>query len=415
MEPQTCLGLAPLTRMAFEGRDLTPLKLQLLMQSMSGPARAAALMDLSVVDQLLGAAAHARNWQAEARRQCQVFATAREGRGRLTALIYSAAGDMGANTPVDFLLRNSDFNVLHLYLDPAVPPPAVLPHHDVAFCAAPMDGDPAFLAHVAAAARVADVPVVNLPAHAPPVARDTLATCAPATPGLRFARTTRITRRALELALMYEAERDIIRVSADYPFVIRPVGSHAGLGLARVDTRAELAAYLHHAPQDAFFVQEFVDFATPRDGLYRKMRIVFVDGQPFPVHLAFGQRWDLWYMNAGMAEDAAKRRAEADFMDSFDTDFAPRHAGAFAALVGGLGLDYFGIDCAEDAAGNLVVFEADNALIVHDMDCTGDFAYKHPHMQRVFAAFQSMLAARCETPPALPLRPLALPDRAALV
>lgn len=76
----------------------------------------------------------------------------------------------------------------------------------------------------------------------------------------------------------------------------------------------------------------------------------------------------------------------------FDTGFSCRHSAAFAALAAGIGLDYFGIDCAEDAMGNLIVFEADNALIVHDMDPGMIFPpYKSQHMQRIFTAFKAML------------------------
>jgi len=42
-----------------------------------------------------------------------------------------------------------------------------------------------------------------------------------------------------------------------------------------------------------------------------------------------------------------------------------------------------------------VVFEADNALIVHDMDSEVIFPYKQKHMRRIFAAFESMLLSNC--------------------
>ena len=60
------------------------------------------------------------------------------------------------------------------------------------------------------------------------------------------------------------------------------------------------------------------------------------------------------------------------------------------------GLDYFGIDCAEDRSGNLVMFEADNALIVHDMDSPQVFPYKAPRMREVFTAFTDMIARRAQ-------------------
>ena len=56
-----------------------------------------------------------------------------------------------------------------------------------------------------------------------------------------------------------------------------------------------------------------------------------------------------------------------------------------------LGLDYSQIDCAELPDGRLLVFEADVAAIIHQMDPPDLFPYKAAHMQRVMAAFGAML------------------------
>ena len=79
-------------------------------------------------------------------------------------------------------------------------------------------------------------------------------------------------------------------------------------------------------------------------------------------------------------------------MEGFDADFAVRHADAFSALHRRIGLDYFGIDCAELPDGRLLLFEADVAMIVHDLDPEELFPYKKPAMHRLFAAFQAELA-----------------------
>ena len=58
-----------------------------------------------------------------------------------------------------------------------------------------------------------------------------------------------------------------------------------------------------------------------------------------------------------------------------------------------LGLDYFGIDCAETPDGRLLLFEADVAMIVHAMDPPDPFAYKKALMHKLFGAFEAMLRA----------------------
>jgi hypothetical protein len=92
-----------------------------------------------------------------------------------------------------------------------------------------------------------------------------------------------------------------------------------------------------------------------------------------------------------MAFSESKRGEEADFMRSFDDAFAVRHQRALEGLAGRIGLDYFTVDCAENKRGELLIFEADNTAVVHDMDSPELFPYKGPQMHKVFDAFVAML------------------------
>jgi hypothetical protein len=73
---------------------------------------------------------------------------------------------------------------------------------------------------------------------------------------------------------------------------------------------------------------------------------------PGACHLAIADRWDIWYLNAGMSLSAGKRLEEEAFMRTFDIGFARRHR---TALV---------------------------------------FPYKAPQMRKVFDAFAAMLYRR---------------------
>ena len=129
------------------------------------------------------------------------------------------------------------------------------------------------------------------------------------------------------------------------------------------------------------------------DGMFRKYRIALIEGRPFACHMGVSEHWMIHYLNAGMRESAPKRAEEARFMAEFDQDFAKRHARAFDALTEHVGLEYFGIDCGETPEGELLIFEADVAMIVHAMDPPDLFPYKGPQMRKVFDAFQTMLAS----------------------
>jgi hypothetical protein len=107
--------------------------------------------------------------------------------------------------------------------------------------------------------------------------------------------------------------------------------------------------------------------------------------------MAIADRWDIWYLNAGMSNSASKRLEEETFMRTFDDDFAIRHRSALAAMAERVGLDYFTIDCAENKRGELLIFEADNTAVVHNMDSPEVFPYKPPQMRKIFEAFTAML------------------------
>jgi hypothetical protein len=95
-----------------------------------------------------------------------------------------------------------------------------------------------------------------------------------------------------------------------------------------------------------------------------------------------------------MAVSVPYRLEEAGFMQGFDRDFAVRHHAALGQLSARIGLDYFIIDCAEARTGELLLFEADNSAIVHDMDPPNVYPYKSGQMQIIFRAVQAMFHRR---------------------
>jgi glutathione synthase/RimK-type ligase-like ATP-grasp enzyme len=208
----------------------------------------------------------------------------------------------------------------------------------------------------------------------------------PATIGVSSTQLSDLARSDLGLA--------DIAAELQFPLIIRPRGSHAGVGLAKLDDRAALEKYLSERPEQEFFVSRFVDYANEDDGLFRKYRLVFIEGRPYACHMAIADRWDIWYLNAGMSNSAPKRLEEETFMRTFDIGFARRHQTALKGMAERVGLDYFTIDCAENKRGELLVFEADNTAVVHNMDSPELFPYKPPQMRAIFEAFAAMLCRR---------------------
>jgi glutathione synthase/RimK-type ligase-like ATP-grasp enzyme len=393
--PDTPLGVARLSKLAFDGVDLGPLRSQLIDKYIYEPENAAALMDLATIEQLLGNLEDGLARQAEALALRRVFrAPCAATPPTLRLLALAVPGDLGNNTPLEFLLEGASVDLTTLYVAPGESLPAEIPEHDVAIVAAcESDANRPALLEIARHARSWPRPLLNHPDQIALLARERLHTLLKPVASIAMPMTARIDRTSFaEIA----AGKTVLRAHlADgaFPLIARPIGSHAGRGLARLDDAAAVASYLAERGEPGFQISRYVDYRGA-DGLFRKYRIVFIDGAPYACHMAIADQWMIYYLNAQMGESAAKRAEEERFLSGFDQDFACRHRAALKALADRIGLDYFGIDCAETADGKLLVFEADIAMIVHLMDSPSVFPYKAPQMHKVFAAFAAMLRER---------------------
>jgi hypothetical protein len=389
------IGFARLTTMAFNGIDLRPLRHELLSKVAGGTAGAGEGLDLSLITQLLGDKPTGTRIQTEVLAFHQLFRSpCSAARPKLRVLALAADIDMGGNTPIEFLLEHSGIELLTLYVIPGVALPSPLPDHDVAIVIASDSGEcREALRVIEEAASRWPRPMLNRPHLVCNLDRDKLHRLLQGIEGLDIPATLGVT--SAQLADVARSRLAFMDIAAElqFPVIVRPRGSHAGVGLAKVDDRAALERYLAERPEQDFFVSRFVDYAN-EDGLFRKFRVVFVAGKPYACHMAIAARWDIWYLNAGMSDDAAKRLEEATFMQTFDIGFARRHATALAGMAERIGLDYFTIDCAENKQGDLLVFEADNTAVVHNLDSPELFPYKPPQMRKIFEAFAAMLTGR---------------------
>jgi hypothetical protein len=387
------IGIAALLQAAYFGIDLKPLGTQLIAHLGQNPDDANAMMDLSIILQLLGNDDSAIATQAEAIRMRQVYhlPTARGQEVRLRLLAIMIAGDFMANTPLEFMLGNSDVALDVLYVSPDRPLPAVLPPHDVLFIAVgESDHSRALLRSLAGFAKSWKGPLVNAPDKCMQLSRDRVAILLQSQPGICMPVTVRAERATMEqLGKGTKAAIDLLG-DGDFPLIVRPVGSHAGKGLEKIDAFDGLPGYLQQHGDEAFYISRFVDYRNA-DGQFRKYRIALIEGRPYLCHMAISDNWMIHYLNAGMSESEAKRAEEAAVMANFDDVFVPRHRAAFDLIQQRFGLDYLAMDCSETADGELLIFEIDTSMIVHAIDPVDVFPYKQTQMRKVFDAFRAML------------------------
>ncbi|MEC4721789.1 RimK family alpha-L-glutamate ligase [Noviherbaspirillum sp. CPCC 100848] len=386
------IGLAPLMRQAFSGVDLKPLGTSLIEQSTRRPDDAHAMMDLATVLQLTGNRDIAMAMQAQALQLQQVYripASTPIPAIRLLALM--APGDLMANTPLEFLIEQSDIQLDMLYLTPGMEGLSELPDHDVMFVAiGESDENRPLLEQLASVASTWPRPVLNRPERIANLSRDRACALLKDAAGVAMPQSLRVSRDKLEAIAEAKMPLQQLLEDAQFPIIVRPVGSHAGHGLDKIESVEQAARYLEAHQNAEFYIARFVDYRSA-DGQFRKYRIILIDGKPYVSHMAISSHWMIHYLNAGMTDSQEKRNEEERFMAGFDDGFAVRHAQAFQSISENLGLDYVGLDCGEAVDGRLLIFEADSDMIVHAMDPVDMFPYKQPQMHKLFAAFRRML------------------------
>jgi Tfp pilus assembly protein PilF len=325
-----------------------------------------------------------------ARRQGIVVTRCRSEPPQARVLLLGAADF--CNVPTGELFDREWFETVSLNLmppaqadgDPAMRG-AALPPVDIVFNAiGDADHGGPFFARAAGLCQGLGRPLLNPPDRVARTRRDALPALLKDIPSLVVPRIRRIARA--DMAAFATANEGLAR-----PLLVRPAGSHGGDDLERLDNRAELAAYAQRVPADEYYVSDFWDYRGT-DGLFRKYRLIFVDCQVFPYHLAITRHWLAHYWRAEMA-DAMKREEEA-FLADFRQAFRGPAADAVREAARRLDLDYAGMDCTILPDGRVLVFEANAAMLVHLRESRAAFAYKHTHVPRIIAAVGEMVLRR---------------------
>lgn len=177
------------------------------------------------------------------------------------------------------------------------------------------------------------------------------------------------------------------------PVIVRQSGFHGGERMELVSGEAELLGFAKDAGEHALYLTRYVDYSSA-DGHFRKYRFIFVNDEILPYHLAIGDVWKVHHASTRMAELEWMRQEEETFLNHPDQVFGERQMAALDEIRRRVGLDYFGIDCALDRHGNVVIFEVNATMLIH-LHNEG-FEYKNPHVYRIKRAFEAMLEARAK-------------------
>lgn len=213
-------------------------------------------------------------------------------------------------------------------------------------------------------------------------------------PSVIVPRTIRITAESVA-----DVVKQVKKAGISLPFLIRQAGKHGGLGLQAIEDfspaeKLKLERYAYDGSH--FYITEWVDFKNA-DGLYRKSRIICVNGQFIPRHRIINDNWMIHSKSRkNLMIDRADLRAEEEafLAKPLSESISKSAINSLNKIAKETRLGYFGIDCAITDNGSLLIFEINAAFNAMVQDDLALYPYLARPVNAIKKAFNDMVAER---------------------
>jgi tetratricopeptide (TPR) repeat protein len=300
---------------------------------------------------------------------------------RVLALFAPFAG----NTPTEYLLTGPayDANTLAVFDGRTYDIAALRQNADVVFnLISDADQAQALFPLVTELTDRLDLPTINPPRK---VAQTTRERVARLLDGIAHCRIPKVLRLPADVG-----SNTVLDAAAELmtPLLVRPAGTHGGDDFEKFDDVTAAASFVARHGGAEHYLIEYLDYRSA-DGYFRKYRFIFIGEEILPYHLAIGPNWKLHHDSTDMIDHGWMQHEEEAFLKDPTAFFMPEHYRALHAIRQAVDLGYFGIDCGLDQSGNLVVFEVNASMLIHQHN--EKFPYKAPYVERIRLAFDAML------------------------
>jgi hypothetical protein len=295
------------------------------------------------------------------------------GAGVPILLLVSARG---GNIPTRLWIDDRRFTIHALYADYADPDLELPPHRlvvnaigDADLCGKALDRAEEILSRSAA-------PIINRPARVRRTGRAENAKRLADIPGVIVPRIDRVSRQDLG--------------GLRYPLLLRSPGFHTGRHFIYVESLAASTGAAASLAGEELLAIQYLDARGP-DGMARKYRVMFIDGRPYPLHLAVSSDWKVHYFTADMARSEAFREEERRFLLDMPGVLGPRAMQALAHVAAALDLEYAGADFALSSDGSVLLFEANATMVVFPPGPEPVWDYRRAAIDAALQAARRML------------------------
>jgi glutathione synthase/RimK-type ligase-like ATP-grasp enzyme len=170
------------------------------------------------------------------------------------------------------------------------------------------------------------------------------------------------------------------------PCIFRPAGGHNSQNMYLInelDDVNELERFAFDGRN--YYISEFHD-CRDNDGLYRKFRVIYVDGKIYPRHLFVSENWCV----SGKTKFAEGEYLDEEkrFLEDPNSYLGEETMAGLNKFCDEIGLDFFGLDLNLRPDGTLILFEA-NACMAAFLRPNRE--YLKPYVNAVYSATRDML------------------------
>jgi hypothetical protein len=176
-----------------------------------------------------------------------------------------------------------------------------------------------------------------------------------------------------------DISRSIKDLKINFPLLFRQAGDHGGVSTVVLESYIDIVKKMYQFPLDGreYYLTQYYDYGI--DGIYKKYRLVVVEGKVYLRHLIFS---DYWMIHARSRKFMDKhplfKEKERDMQENFEQIVKPMIEKTIYKIYETLPLDYFGIDCSIDKEGNICIFElnANMNVLTNNMQSLSKYVSK---------------------------------------
>lgn len=312
-------------------------------------------------------------------------------RGREVALqLLVLASALEGNIPWRFLIDSAVFHTTIIaveYYDTQMP----LPAHQLIFNAIGdadlcLDG----LDRANRLIKGSVTPVINLPEAVMPTGRMMNAQRLGKIAGVITPRMLLISKQEIHSG---QALAELLQTEIGFPVLLRSPHFHGGNYFVCVESPDALKTAAEELPGESLLAIQYLD-SRSADHLFRKFRVMSINGALYPIHLAISRQWKVHYFSSDMAENEEYRKEEKVFLKDFAAYLGATVISILEKIAANLRLDYCGIDFGIDPNGYIILYEANSTMVINPPTREKLWDYKHEAINNALGATRKMFLER---------------------